>query len=234
MRETGKTNRIRGKDFFARYLAGKTIDIGCADDPVCRSAERFDTPEGDANNITTYRTALSNDTVYSSHCLEHMADVPRALTEWWSLVKPGGYMVIVVPHEDLYEQGFWPSIFNADHKATFRLGGNGSWSSNSYDLWQLVEALSGAMLISASIQDHNYNHALTRKGGQDRPYMRKLLFQLIRALNKLGALGPVIERQLYGIAFRLGCPVDQTLGSALAQIEVIVEKQKSPPIDDFV
>jgi len=63
--------------------------------------------------------------------------------------------------------------------------------------------------------------------------MRKLLFKLIRAINKLGALGPAIERQLYGIAFRLGCPVDQTLGSALAQIEVIVEKQ-NPPIAEFV
>src|SRR5712692_3135582 len=134
MRETSKTNRIRGKDFFARYLAGKTIDIGCADDPVCQSAERFDIPEGDANNITTYRSALSYDTVSSSHCLEHIAEVPSALTAWCSLVKSGAHMVIVVPDEDLYQEGVWTSRFNAEHKATFRLRGIGSWSCNSYDL----------------------------------------------------------------------------------------------------
>jgi SAM-dependent methyltransferase len=227
MRETSKTNSIRGKDFVARYLMGKIIDIGSADDPVCPSAERFDIPEGDANNIAAHRTAFSYDTVYSSHCLEHMVDIPAALTGWWSLVKPGGHMVIVVPHEDFYEQGFWPSIFNTDHKATFRLGGSSSWSPKSYDLRKIVEALPDATLISASVHDHGYNHALTRKGGTDRPLMRKRLFQLIRAINKIGALRPAIERQIYGIAFRLGCPVDQTLGNALAQIEVIVEKQKS-------
>ena len=50
-----------------------------------------------------------------------MRDVPQALEQWWQLVKPGGAMVIVVPDEDLYEQGAWPSLFNRDHSATFRL-----------------------------------------------------------------------------------------------------------------
>jgi hypothetical protein len=51
-----------------------------------------------------------------------MANPESALSQWWSLVKPGGYLIVVVPHEDLYEQGIWPSRFNSDHKATFQLG----------------------------------------------------------------------------------------------------------------
>ena len=69
------------------------------------------------------RPHLAYDAVCSSHCLEHMRDVPAALTQWWALVRKGGYLVLVVPDEDLYEQGGWPSLFNSDHKATFRIGG---------------------------------------------------------------------------------------------------------------
>jgi hypothetical protein len=45
-----------------------------------------------------------------------MHDPEAALRQWWALVRPGGYLVVVVPHEDLYEQGMWPSAFNSDHK----------------------------------------------------------------------------------------------------------------------
>jgi hypothetical protein len=30
-------------------------------------------------------------------------------------------MIVLVPDEDLYEQGHFPSIFNTDHKSTFIL-----------------------------------------------------------------------------------------------------------------
>ena len=34
-----------------------------------------------------------------------MRDVPGALAQWWSLVRPEGHLIMAVPHEDLYEQG---------------------------------------------------------------------------------------------------------------------------------
>ena len=89
-----------------------------------------------------------------------MVDPVNALNEWWSLIKPGGYLVLVVPDEDLYEQGTWPSRFNADHKHTFRLNKNESWSPVSFDVLKLVNELPGVKVISAEIQDADYNHQL--------------------------------------------------------------------------
>ena len=69
-------------------------------------------------------------------------------------------MVTVVPHEDLYEQKIWPSIFNKDHKATLRLKTNKSWSNVSYDIYDLAKNLPNASIISAEIQDSNYDYGL--------------------------------------------------------------------------
>ena len=138
MDEAKKTNLIRGDAFMSQYFQGKVIDIGAGNDLVCPGAERFDLEDGDANVITRYRQPDSYDCVHSSHCLEHMHDPAAALKEWWALVKPGGYLVTVVPEEDLYEQGIWPSVFNKDHKATFTLKKGRSWSPVSFNVENLI------------------------------------------------------------------------------------------------
>jgi len=108
MKESSKTNQVRSEEFFNTYLKGKVIDIGGGSDTVTENAEVFDLEHGDAQHILRYKDKESYDCVYSSHCLEHMKDVPLALSKWWELLKPEGYMIIVVPHEDLYEQKIWP------------------------------------------------------------------------------------------------------------------------------
>ena len=150
--------------FFKKYLSGSVIDIGAGSDPVVEHAEVFDQPQGDANNILVYRKPESYDCVHSSHCLEHMRDPIAALKDWWQLVKPGGYMVTVVPHEDLYEQFNWPSIFNNDHKATFRIGKDGSWSPVSIDILKESEGLKNAEVVEHRIYDENYNYGFTVNG----------------------------------------------------------------------
>lgn len=104
--ETSKTRLVRSEDFDKEYLQGKVLDIGAGEDRVCAHAEGFDTEDGDANRILDFQERESYDTVYSSHCLEHMFDPPQALQQWWELIKPGGYLVLVVPDENLYEQEF--------------------------------------------------------------------------------------------------------------------------------
>ena len=49
------------------------------------------------------------DFVFSSHCLEHMQDPVKcpSLRDWWQLVRPGGVLIVIVPDEDLYEQGIF-------------------------------------------------------------------------------------------------------------------------------
>ena len=161
--EAQKTNRIRGAAFLRTYFTGTVLDIGCGPDLVVPTAQPFDVEHGDANRIGDYFPAESFDCVHSSHCLEHMRNVPVVLAEWWSLVKPDGHLIIVVPHEDLYEQGYWPSVFNADHKATFRLDDSRSWSPISFDLRTLINDLPCSEIIEIEVQDKGYDYALLRK-----------------------------------------------------------------------
>ena len=224
MDEARKTNALRGEDFIRKYLSGKVIDIGAGKDLVCEHAERFDRDDGDANVISRFRPANHYDAVHSSHCLEHMRDPAAALREWWSLVKPGGYLVVVVPDEDLYEQGIWPSIFNRDHKATFRLDKPESWSAVSYDIRDLVRGLPRCEIISAEIQDAHYDYSLRMKHGDVR---RKRAWWL-RLAKSIGMRVPLVGRRLRirfeNLAVRHGVPLDQTTRDALAQIQVVARK----------
>jgi SAM-dependent methyltransferase len=224
--EASKTRAARGPQFESTYMRGAVIDIGCGPDPVVAHAEPFDLQHGDAQEIAALRPSGAYDTVHSSHCLEHMRDVPKALAQWWTLVRNGGYLVLVVPDEDLYEQGGWPSSFNYDHKATFRIGKEHSWSPVSYDILTLVSSLDGAVVISCGRQDLGYDYALMRTSLSTADRLLFRLFRMTRGvIRRLGDRG----RPLAGIANRLfrmlNAPVDQTEGAALAQIQIIAQKR---------
>jgi predicted SAM-dependent methyltransferase len=132
--------------FHHRYFVGNGIDIGGKPDPLgqyvgifplLRSARTWDLDDGDAQLMP----GISDnqfDFLHSSHCLEHMRDVPTALSHWIRIVKPGGYLIITVPDEDLYEQGFWPSRYNGDHKWTFTIYKQQSWSPKSLNVLDLA------------------------------------------------------------------------------------------------
>jgi SAM-dependent methyltransferase len=226
MEEAKKTNEIRGQEFITKYLTGKVIDIGAGNDLVCSWAERFDKEDGDANHISQYREANSYDTVHSSHCLEHMYNPQDALAEWWKLIKPGGYLVVVVPDEDLYEQGFWPSRFNKDHKATFTLKQQPSWSPVSYNVSDIVAALPDAEVISAEIHDRYYDRDLQTKYPPPEinpvPFGLKILRKICYTIpfaNKV--LGRTVQDWIFATSH---VPIDQTLRGASAQIQVVAKK----------
>ena len=100
MNEASKTKKNFGL-LEKRIFVGKGIDIGCGSDPIYPDARPFDVADGDANKITRH-VSETFDYVFSSHCLEHMVDPFDALREWWSLVKPGGYLYAAVPDEDRF------------------------------------------------------------------------------------------------------------------------------------
>ena len=223
--EASKTKRHRDEDFFRRYLSGRVIDIGCGNDLVVPHAEPFDRPDGDAQNILKSRDAASYDSVHSSHCLEHMADVPSALNQWYALLKPGGYLIVVVPDEDLYEQGVFPSIFNDDHKATFRLDKENSWCEHSHDIRRLVNGLEKAEIISIERQAAGYDHSLVRSGfGWWGRELHRINHRLQKRMRRYNVSSDRRDRFLNRWFFKLGAPVDQTFGPALAQIQVVVRR----------
>ncbi len=227
--ESSKTNKIRSDNFFKEYLSGDVIDIGGGKDPVTRYAEVFDLKDGyDAQNILNYKERYSYDCVYSSHCLEHMKNIPEALSQWWSLVKTNGYMIIVVPHEDLYEQGIWPSIFNIDHKATFRLNTKKTWSPISFDLLALSKTLPHSLILDAQIQDLSYDYNLSKK--RFNFFARKIHKWQYSANKFKQFIGVKTYAFLYKkyytkTANTTGLPIDQTKFGALAQIQIIIKKQ---------
>jgi predicted SAM-dependent methyltransferase len=59
------------------------------------------------------------ETIFSSHLLEHIINPRAALAEWWRLVKPGGHLVLYLPHADFYPNIGQPGA-NPDHKHDFR------------------------------------------------------------------------------------------------------------------
>jgi SAM-dependent methyltransferase len=160
--ETSKTRRL-WKEYHFRILSGNGIDIGCGKDPVVPNARMFDLEHGNANHITRY-VSEQFDFVYSSHCLEHMLDAKAAIREWWQLVRPSGYLFIIVPDEDLYEQGLFPSRFNHDHKWTFTISKARSWSTVSINLLDLALSLPGSELVEIQLQDINYDRSLLKFG----------------------------------------------------------------------
>ncbi len=129
--ETRKAAFRRRKDvrFVHRYLVGHGIDIGAGDDGLSRYLDLFhrmktvrdwDTGDGDAMHMKDVEDDRY-DFVNSSHCLEHLIDPWIALNNWLRICKPGGYILIVVPDAELYEQGHWPSRYNPDHKWRFSI-----------------------------------------------------------------------------------------------------------------
>lgn len=55
--------------------------------------------------------------------MEHTWDVRTALKNWFRVVRESGYLIIAVPHRDLYEKlKILPSRWNIDHRYMFLIG----------------------------------------------------------------------------------------------------------------
>lgn len=120
MGETAKAydRRVR-EGWFERYVADPGIDIGCQRDPLNHTFRRWDLIYGDGD--ATFMEGVADETfatVYASHVLEHLADPITALRNWYRILRPGGHLIVVVPHRDLYEgRKTLPSRWNHEHKS---------------------------------------------------------------------------------------------------------------------
>lgn len=215
MNEASKTLELI-PELMTYFRGHSVLDIGAGADKVVEHAVDFDKKDGDAENIANLLTPESFEVVFASHCLEHMRDPYKALEQWFSLVMRDGVLIIIVPDEDLYEQGFFPSIFNNDHKKTFTISKRTSWSKASINVLDLIKSLEKyeGKLEKLELQCNNYDFS-------------KLRFPS-RAIQKLYSSPRIFFRVLPILKKLKICPEDQTRSSSatLAQILFIVRKAK--------
>lgn len=122
--EARKTYRAKIESgFLAKYLSGPCVlDIGHKGaDPQAETivphaiGVGLDYPGYDGLKLPF--PDQSQDAVYSSHCLEHIPDSKAAIAEWYRVLRVGGYIVVAVPHQWLYERkATLPSRFNRSHQ----------------------------------------------------------------------------------------------------------------------
>jgi SAM-dependent methyltransferase len=173
MQEASKAVVRRSFDqrFTTRYFSGHGIDIGCGKDslaqfrhifPLIQSVRPWDIVDGDAMLMEGVRDNYY-DFVHSSHCLEHLIDPIYGLNNWIRICKPGGYLIIMVPDEDLYEQGVYPSTFNADHKSTFTISKSESWSPVSVNVVDLLRVFKAEVeILKIELLDASYQYGKPR------------------------------------------------------------------------
>jgi len=216
MDEATKT-KLFYPELFRDFVKGDTLDIGAGQDPVSPGAVVFDKPQGNAENIFEHFQLEFFDSVFSSHCLEHINEPMLVIRDWFALVKPGGHLFIIVPDEDLYEQGHFPSIFNNDHKSTFTISKSVSWSSKSVNLLEMAQKLNGEIAYLKQ-QSDGYDNS------------RKTFFKLGLRKYKVGSylLRYGFLKRLF-ITLRL-IPLDQTSLSrpVLAQNCMVIQKKLKP------
>lgn len=163
--------RLSDSNFSNRYFVGRGLDIGGKPDPLCLYQELFsrmtsvktwDWEDGDAQFLSGV-SDNEYDFVHSSHCLEHLVEPAEGLKNWFRVVSSGGYLVVTVPDEDLYEQGVFPSTFNLDHKWTFTIYKSQSWSEKSLNIIDLVRDLGeSAELVRLEQLSSTYRFGLPR------------------------------------------------------------------------
>lgn len=111
----------------AKYLKGFGLDLGCGSERIAPHALGVDI-SGEAAQLhldlgkdNSLRLFADDqfDFVFSSHLLEDMFDTEGCLREWWRVVKPSGYMILYLPHKDLYPNVGQPGA-NPNHKKDFR------------------------------------------------------------------------------------------------------------------
>ena len=95
---------------IVKYTRGLGLDLGCGPqkpyahfigiDLIRHNAAAPDIVCG-VEDLSIF-TDESMDFAFSSHCLEHLEDTEAVLREWFRVIKPGGYLVLYLPHKAYY------------------------------------------------------------------------------------------------------------------------------------
>lgn len=100
---------------------GKIVDVGGQEHSPIAGAIAVEPGHVGYNGYELPYTDL--DAVFSSHTLEHMTHPLRAWRAWHAAVHDNGLLVVIVPHQYLYERKrHLPSRQNTDHKRFYTPG----------------------------------------------------------------------------------------------------------------
>jgi SAM-dependent methyltransferase len=153
--ESRKSYGLKIKNgFFDKYVSGSAIlEIGYKGHidgavPIVPQAIGVDLDYPGYDGVILPFPDESQDTVYTSHCLEHISDYRSAIREWFRVLKPGGHLIIVVPHQFLFERRQELPSRVSDHKrfytpATLLQEIEETLEPNSYRVRHLVDNDSG-------------------------------------------------------------------------------------------
>ncbi len=183
------------------YTRGKGLDLGCGpnkgfphfigvdnltDTQLFGVAMKPDFTVDTCERLPMFGSAAF-DFVYSSHLLEHVQDYKSALKEWWRLIKPGGYLVLYLPHKE-----FYPNIgtkgANPDHKHDFM----------PQDIVDAMMAVGGWDLVRNEDrnekQEYSFFQVYKKRTDGKRLYSHKIEKPAKRAaIVRYGAFGDLIQ-----------------------------------------
>ncbi len=148
MNEQEKNHKRRTQNGdYEKFFKGSGLDIGHGRCAPIMGAIGWERHQG---NLLDHYSGPTFDFIHSSHVLEHLDDPVRAFREWWSLLKPNGYIITTVPDFRLYEHSIWPSIFNMEHRST--------WSPSGIPQFLHECRLSPGQLIRIQLNDENFDY----------------------------------------------------------------------------
>jgi len=137
--------------FIDKYLSGPAVlELGykgyiSGTVPIVPQAIGVDLGYPGYDGVTLPFADESFDAIYSSHCFEHIPDYCEVLRDWYRLLKIGGHIIIVVPHQQMFEKKrSLPSPSNPDHRRFYTvesLAGElaEAFEENSYRIRHVAE-----------------------------------------------------------------------------------------------
>ncbi len=194
---------------IVQYFHGRCLDLGCGQRKVF--------PAKHVLGVDNYKDlqlfgAMANpdivasvdkldmfadgsiDCVFSSHTLEHIEDYEASLADWWRVVKPGGYLILYLPHRDWYPNRGMPGA-NPDHKHDFV---NADITAAMARVTSQCAIRSGGwdqLRDEVRTQEHEYSFLqIYRKRGDDaiHPYAAKPKPAKSLGIVRLGAFGDAL------------------------------------------
>lgn len=141
------------------YANGCGLDVACGPWKVFGNAIGIDgnnyvTADGrgpslvmDCRSLPFFATEAF-DFVFSSHFLEHVENPQQVLREWWRVLKVGGYLILYLPHCDLYPRMGQPGA-NPDHKHDYA----------PEDVVKMMRGIGGWTLLENEVRDQDYEYS---------------------------------------------------------------------------